>query len=272
MASPYGTIMNIWNLHSLLYHEAMMKRESGTQNLAEVFQSEQVLDMDTAKEIIGTASRMTVFRKLKELGYYSSYSHHGKYYTLCTIPRFDRNGLWSYGGVHFSRHGSLMETIPVFVKRSEIGYFASELEELLKVFVHNALGNLYTSGHLLREQVGNQYLYLSPILAESQLYARKKLLAEGIAKSFSKAQLTQDEIDEHAKFFLSVLNEKQRRLYLGLESLILGHGGDVRMAGIAGVNVKTVSRGRKELLSKEINPDRIRREGAGRPPLKKTKS
>jgi len=268
----YDTLMNIWDLYSLVYHEAMMKTKSGTQKLAEIFRTEQVLDMDAVKEIIGTSSRMTVFRKLKELGYYSSYSHHGKYYTLCTIPRFDRNGLWSYGGVHFSSHGSLMETIPVFVKKSEIGHFASELEELLRVFVHNALGNLYTSGQLLREQIGNQYLYLSPILAESQLIARKRLLTESVAKLFSKAQLTQDEIEEHAKFFLSALNEKQRRLYLGLESLILGHGGDVRMADIAGVNVKTVSRGRKELLSKEINPDRIRREGAGRPPLKKTKS
>jgi len=44
------------------------------------------------------------------------------------------------------------------------------------------------------------------------------------------------------------------------------------MASIAGVNVKTVSRGRQELLSKEIDLDRIRRKGAGRPTLKKTKS
>jgi hypothetical protein len=83
-----------------------------------------VLDLDTVKENIGASTRMTVFRKVKELGYYSSYLHHGKYYTLCTIPSFDRHGLWIYGGVRFPRHGSLVETIPVFVKRSEIGYFS----------------------------------------------------------------------------------------------------------------------------------------------------
>lgn len=254
-----------------MYHGAAMKTESGIQKLVKVFQVEKVLDLDTVKEIIGTASRMTVFRKLKQLGYHSSYSHCGRYYTLCSIPKFDSNGLWTYGGVHFSRHGTLMETIPVFIKKSEAGYFASELEELLFVFVHNALGRLYTSGELLRRQIGDQYLYLSRVLAESQFLARKRMLTQAVAESASSTELTPEGIHEHLETFLSVLNEKQRRLYLGLESLKLGHGGDVQMAWAAGVNVKTVSRGRKELLSKEIDLDRVRRKGAGRLPLKKMK-
>jgi hypothetical protein len=249
-----------------------MKTESSKQKVIEAFQSEKVLDLGIVKEIIGTTSRMTVFRQLKELGYYSSYSHSGKYYTLGSVPVFDRNGLWSYGGIHFSKHGSLMDTIAVSVKRSEAGYFASELEELLHVFVHNALGKLFTLGRLLREQIGEQYLYLSPVLAQSQFLARKKMLTQRAAESIAITNSTGEEIIEHLKTFLSVLNEKQRRLYLGLESIRLGRGGDARMASVAGINVKTVSRGRKELLSKEIDLDRVRRKGAGRPPLKKTKS
>jgi hypothetical protein len=249
-----------------------MKTESRKQKLIEAFQSEKVLDLGIVKEIIGTTSRMTVFRQLKELGYYSSYSHSGKYYTLGSVPVFDRNGLWSYGGIHFSKHGSLMDTIAVSVKRSEAGYFASELEELLHVFVHNALGKLFSLGRLLREQIGEQYLYLSPVLAQSQFLARKKMLTQGAGGSITITNSTGEEIIEHLKTFLSVLNEKQRRLYLGLESIRLGRGGDARMASVAGINVKTVSRGRKELLSKEIDLDRVRRKGAGRPPLKKTKS
>ena len=249
-----------------------MKTEDKTQELVETFQSEKVLDLDTVKEIIGTESRMTVFRRLKKLGYYSSYSHCGKYYSLCSIPKFDINGLWSYGGVHFSRHGSLMETIPVLVKRSEAGYFGSELEELLNVFVHNALGKLFALGRLLREQIRDQYLYLSPVLAESQFLQRKKVLTQKVAESVFITKLTGQEAIEHLRTFLSVINEKQRRLYLGFESIRVGHGGDVRMASVAGVNVKTVCRGRKELLSKDIDLDRLRRKGAGRPPLKKTKS
>jgi len=245
-----------------------MKTESRIKELIETFQSEKVLDIGIIKDIIGTTSNMTVFRQLKAVGYFSSYSHSGKYYTLGSIPVFDRNDLWSYASVHFSKQGSLMETIPFLVKKAEAGYFASELEELLHVFVHNALGKLFHLGRLLREQIGDQYLYLSPVLAESQFLTRKKILIQGSAESVSKVHPP----GEHVMTFLSVLNEKQRRLYLGLESIRLGHGGDISMASVAGVNVKTVSRGRKELMSKEIDPDRIRREGAGRPPLKKTKS
>jgi hypothetical protein len=54
-----------------MYHGAAMKTESGTQKLVKVFQIEKMLDLDTVKEIIGTASRMTVFRKLKQLGYHT---------------------------------------------------------------------------------------------------------------------------------------------------------------------------------------------------------
>jgi hypothetical protein len=249
-----------------------MKTESRKEKLIETFQSEKVLDIGMVKEIIATTSRMTVFRQLKALGYYSSYSHSGKYYTLGSIPVFDKNGLWSYGGVHFSKHGSLMDTIPVLVKKSEAGCFASELEELLHVFIYNAVGKLFGLGRLLREQIGDQYLYLSPVLVESQFLARKNILTQGSGKSVSITNLKGQEIIEHLENFLSVLDEKQKRLYLGLESIKLGHGGDVRMASVAGVNVKTVSRGRRELLSKEMDLDRIRRKGAGRPALKKTKS
>lgn len=249
-----------------------MKRDLGVKKLEEVFQSEKVLDLDAVKRIIDSGSRMTVFRKLKNLGYHSSYSHHGRYYTLCSIARFGKNGLWSYGDVHFSKYGSLMGTIPVFVKRSQAGCFASELEVVLHVFVQNALGKLYSSGRLLREQIGGEYLYLYPLTADEQLCQRKKILTQAVRGSFSSGDPGTAALGEHLKTFLSVLNEKQRRLYLGFESLKIGYGGDVQMALSAGVNAKTVSRGRKELLSKAIDAGRVRRKGAGRPPLKKTTS
>lgn len=250
-----------------------MKTESKTKKLVDAFNIEKVLTIDAIKQILETSSRMTIFRRLKEIGYYSSYSHRGKYYTLCSIPQFDRNCLWNYAGVHFSRYGSLMETIPVFVKRSEAGYFASDLENLLQVFVHNALGKLCLSGQLMRKQIGDQYLYLSPVLAESQFYAREKILTHEIAQSDHPVKgVTQKQPDEPLKTLLSAFDEKQKRLFLGFESFMFGHGGDVKVATAAGVNVKTVARGRKELLSKEIDLERVRRQGAGRPPLKKTKS
>lgn len=45
---------------------------------------------------------------MKELGYLTSYSHRGRFYTLREIARFDANGLWSHDLAWFSRHGALL--------------------------------------------------------------------------------------------------------------------------------------------------------------------
>ena len=69
--------------------------------------------------------------------------------------------------------------------------------------------------------------------------------------------------------FLSTLNEKQRRLYAGLESLRLGRGGDRRLAEWTGLDVHTSAKGRRELLEHDLALDRIRREGGGRKAVEK---
>ena len=69
--------------------------------------------------------------------------------------------------------------------------------------------------------------------------------------------------------FYSSLNEKQRRLYAGFESLKTGRGGDERIAAILDLNPKTVARGRKELLNEKVTVDSIREKGGGRKRIKK---
>jgi len=64
--------------------------------------------------------------------------------------------------------------------------------------------------------------------------------------------------------FFSILNEKQRGLYAGLESAKIGHGGDKQIAELLGINEKTVAKGKKELLRNNINFDSIRKKGGGR--------
>ena len=66
-------------------------------------QREPVATLDDLKQALGTTGTMTVFRKLKSLGYVSSYSHRGKYYTLQEFPAFDEQGLWGWhSGVVFA--------------------------------------------------------------------------------------------------------------------------------------------------------------------------
>ena len=69
----------------------------------------------------------------------------------------------------------------------------------------------------------------------------------------------------------SQLNEKQRRLVAGLLSNTVGRGGVTLLSRVTGLDRKTVRRGRDELANdlKDCPSDRVRREGAGRPPVEK---
>jgi hypothetical protein len=78
-----------------------------------------------------------------------------------------------------------------------------------------------------------------------------------------------DDLQAAMVLFYSLLNEQQRRLYTGLESLEWGHGGDQRMARLFGLDADTVARGRVELLRGPVLQERVRRVGGGRPRAEK---
>jgi len=230
--------------------------------LRRLLQGQRIATMDQLKQALGTDSDATVFRKLKELRYHASYSHRGRYYTLEEIARFDERGLWSFNAVWFSRYGTLVRTIEVWVESSEEGYFAFELESVLNVAVKDALRKLVKQKRLYRHQVDKRWLYCSndPHRRQQQLRARQQ---DAVAEVFP------EELRAAIVLFFSLLDEQQRRLYAGLESLKWGHGGDRRIARLLGLNEKTVARGRKELLTREMQYDRVRKPGGGRKPLKK---
>ena len=98
-----------------------------------LLRKQKIATLQELKKSLATSSTMTVFRKLKSLGYQTSYSHRGQYYTLVKIPQFDRQGLWSYRDVWFSRDGNLLHTAQRFVEEAEAGVTASELQALLSV-------------------------------------------------------------------------------------------------------------------------------------------
>ena len=66
--------------------------------------------------------------------------------------------------------------------------------------------------------------------------------------------------------FVSLLDEWQRRLFAGLESLKCGQGGDRRIATLLGIDPSTVATGRRQLVEHEVKDDRVRRAGSGRRP------
>jgi hypothetical protein len=113
----------------------------------------KIATLDQLSAALGSASSITVFRKLDQLPYRTSYSHRGRFYTLDRIARFDDHGLWSHDAVWFSRFGTLVDTAAAFVNRSPSGYFVAELDAALHVSVQDTLLQLVNQGRLARQQV-----------------------------------------------------------------------------------------------------------------------
>jgi len=250
-----------------------MRTESfHAEDLDQALRRSKIATMPELKKALGTEVDVTVFRKLQQLAYRTSYSHRGSYYTLDEIAHFDQAGLWSFQSVWFSRWGTLLDTVEAFVDHAQAGRFAEELDHLLHVGTKEPLLRLVQRQRITRESVGGLYLYCSvdPVLRQRQLLARRRLQAEPrLASSLASPEGVPDELRAALVLFFSLLDEKQRRLYAGLESLKLGYGGDQRVAAFLGLDPHTVARGRRELLEHDLEVDRIRKAGGGRKGLEK---
>ncbi len=228
--------------------------------------------MEELKSALDTHAPITVYRKLSELGYLTSYTHGNRYYTLEDIARFNEQGLWSCRSIGFSIHGTLLDTLVHCIDSADDGLLSEELKSLLQVNARPSLLKLFKQGRVTREKHLGCYLYCA---AESS--RRKQQIASRQANNISHgtrgivmgSDWVSDEIKAAIILFVSLLDEKQRRLFAGLESLQFGHGGDSWIAQLLTLDPHTVSRGRRQLLERDIHLQGMRASGAGRPEVKK---
>jgi len=242
------------------------------KDLERLLSKQKIATLAELKAALGTDVGVTVFRKLKELSYRTSYSHRGSYYTLDPIAHFDEQGLWSVGSVGFSKYGTLLATVEAFVTDSQAGYFADELDNILNVSVKDALFQLVREKRIARQKVRGRYLYCSAKGSERKKQRVARRIQEStpsVGGSVLDMEVVPDELKAAIILFFSVLDEKQRRLYAGLESLKLGRGGDRTLGALTGLDVHTVARGRRELMQQDVQVDRIRKAGGGRKSVEK---
>jgi hypothetical protein len=242
------------------------------QDLVRLLKRHKIATSRELKQALGTEVDSTLFRKLKELSYRTSYSHRGSYYTLDEIARFDDQGLWSFRSVWFSTHGTLLSTVEALVEESGAGYYANELEKVLHVAVKVPLLKLVRDARLAREDVLDRYLYLSSYAGtrKHQLAARQVHQAEPCVLGLGGGiRVLPEELKAAIVLFYTLLDEKQRRLYAGLEAMKCGHGGDQQIADLVGMDPGTVARGRRELLAGDVEISRVRRAGGGRESVEK---
>lgn len=232
--------------------------------LKSVMKTNKVCTLAEMMVEMGTSVRKTMFRKLAELEYQTSYSHRGKYYALKSTCKFNESGLWAFKDAWFSVHGTLLETAKEYVESSRCGYAVEELSALLHVSSKQALLTLENRELVARQKFSGVFVYFSinddhrrqQVLArQSEFFGKTRVMGQDVLAHELKAAIV---------LFFSLLDERQRRLFAGIEAMKLGKGGDAAIAEFLGIDPHTVAKGRNELLSRDIDVDRLRRPGAGR--------
>lgn len=143
------------------------------------FEKRQVATLPQLEKASGLSGR-SVLRHLKALGYYSSYTHNSRYYTLNSIPKFDRNLIWTHRDIGFTKLNNLYDVIVHCTDRSKMGYSAKELSAVVRTRVLNQLRTLAQGGRLNRGRFSDGYVYFSmdPVGCQKQITRRREIAKE----------------------------------------------------------------------------------------------
>ena len=104
------------------------------KQILELLEEKKIVKFGEIQKTLGNVSRITTYRYLQQVPYIRSYNFNGTWYTLRNQVKFDRHGLYSHGDVHFSRDGSMTDTVQRMVRKSEAGYTQRELHGLTPIF------------------------------------------------------------------------------------------------------------------------------------------
>ena len=195
--------------------------------------------MEDLKEALGTSADATVFRKLAGAGLPHQLPppgpllHPGRGRPLRRVRVCGRSArCGSPVSARWCRPSRRWSTA------SEAGYDAAELEAVLHVEAKAALLGLVRAGRLAREQVAGRYVYFSAAGRRpgGPSWRPGRSMTPRPA-GFPRARACgccPDELKAAIVLFYSLLDERQRRLYAGLEALKVGHGGDAQVAELLG--------------------------------------
>lgn len=159
----------------------MLDPDTSKTALRNLFRRTPVVELEALRRALKTHTYMSVVRRLTLLGYLSSYTHRGRYYTLREIPQFDEVGLWHHGNVGFCRAGTLKAAVTELVEKSEAGRTHQELQALLRVRAHNELLEHVRAGRITRRPLDDdRWLYLSADASRAaKQWARRQAQKKG---------------------------------------------------------------------------------------------
>jgi len=150
----------------------MVNRNDTQNQLAKLFEEKKCYTIDELSHCLNY-SLISIRRFLKVIGYYSSFTHNSKWYTLRSIPSFDNNGIWFYQDIGFCKHGNLNQAIGCFIDKSFQGLTAKDLFNILSVPCHPVLNQMYKKKKIDRFNTSKGFVYLSVSEGKKQLQLKR---------------------------------------------------------------------------------------------------
>jgi len=153
----------------------MTKTPSYPNLIRQLLQSKTVMTLKEIRHELANRPRSSLFRDLQKVEILTSYSHAGQYHALQSTVKFNRDGLWFYDHIAFSRHGTLKKTLVDTISDSPAGMTHKELKTLLRIQVQNPLTHLIKAKTLQRRSSPGQiFVYLSNEDSQAQEQWQKR--------------------------------------------------------------------------------------------------
>jgi AraC-like DNA-binding protein len=127
--------------------------------------------------------------KIKQYKAYTSYNHNGRYYTMPCVPRFDKNGLWHYKGIRFSKHGTLKNTVVHLVNNAQAGLTGKQIGDIVGISPRSFLHHFRDTTGISREKHVGVYVYFSD---NADVYKHQ---LQKISATFTEAAEDVSEVD-----------------------------------------------------------------------------
>jgi len=153
----------------------MAEKPSYPTLIRQLLQSKTVITLKQIRHELAGRPRSSLFRDLQKVEILTSYSHAGQYHALQSTVKFNRNGLWFYDHIAFSRDGTLKNTLVETISNSPAGMTHKELKALLHIQVQNPLTHLIQTKTLQRRSSpGQTFVYLSNEDSQAQQQWQKR--------------------------------------------------------------------------------------------------
>lgn len=124
------------------------------------FNEKRVLTLQSLARLLSVSVR-TVQRLISSLSTIRSYDHNGRYFSMEKLARFNSMGIWEYNDIHFSKFGSLKNTLVAIINNSSQGMDVSQIKDVLGMDTRSFLFQYKDVGGIKREKIGNHYVYFS---------------------------------------------------------------------------------------------------------------